>query len=69
MYKFLITLLFLSFPFAVKAGFPEGKDGFNIKKIGIIPDNELTRKLIKGFVWWFLDEFELTNKQLKIIQN
>ena len=39
------------------------------KKIGIIPDNELTRKLIKGFVWWFLDEFELTNKQLKIIQN
>ena len=33
MYKFLITLLFLSFPFAVKAGFPEGKDGFNIKKI------------------------------------
>ena len=39
------------------------------KKNGKIPDNELTRKLIKGFVWWFLDEFEVTNKQLKIIQN
>ena len=33
MNKFLITLLFLSLPFAAKAGFPEGKDGFNIKKI------------------------------------
>ena len=33
MNKFLFTLLFLSLPFAVKAGFPEGKDGFNIKKI------------------------------------
>ena len=39
------------------------------KKNGIIPDNDLTRKLIKGFVWWFLDEFELTKKQLEIIQN
>ena len=39
------------------------------KKNGIIPDNDLTRKLIKGFVWWFIDEFELTKKQLKIIQN
>ena len=33
MNKFLFTLLFLSLSFAVKAGFPEGKDGFNIKKI------------------------------------
>ena len=33
MNKFLITLLFFSFPFALQAGFPEGKDGFNIKKI------------------------------------
>ena len=33
MNKLLITLLFLSLPFAAKAGFPEGKDGFNIKKI------------------------------------
>ena len=33
MNKFLITLLFLSLPSAAKAGFPEGKDGFNIKKI------------------------------------
>ena len=39
------------------------------KKNGKIPDNDLTRKLIKGFVWWFIDEFELTKKQLKIIQN
>ena len=39
------------------------------KKNGKIPDNELIRKLIKGFVWWFLYEFEVTNKQLKIIQN
>ena len=39
------------------------------KKNGKIPDNYLTRKLIKVFVWWFLDEFELTKKQLKIIQN
>ncbi len=33
MNKFLVTLLFLSLPFAIEAGFPEGKDGFNIKKI------------------------------------
>ena len=33
MNKFLIILLFLALPFDVKAGFPEGKDGFNIKKI------------------------------------
>ena len=33
MHKFLITLLFLFFPFAVQAGFPEGKNGFNIRKI------------------------------------
>jgi len=33
MNKLLITLLFFSFPFALQAGFPEGKDGFNIKKI------------------------------------
>ena len=33
MYKFLIILSFLSLPFAIEAGFPEGKDGFNIKKI------------------------------------
>ena len=33
MNKFLFTLLFLSLSFPVKAGFPEGKDGFNIKKI------------------------------------
>ena len=33
MNKFLITILFLSFPLALQAGFPEGKDGFNIKKI------------------------------------
>ncbi len=39
------------------------------KKNGKIPDNDLTRKLIKGFVWWFIDEFELTKKQLEIIQN
>mgnify|MGYP006062362953 FL=1 len=39
------------------------------KKNGKIPDNDLTRKLIKGFVWWFIDEFELTKKQLKVIQN
>ena len=39
------------------------------KKNGKIPDNDLTRKLIKGFVWWFIDEFELTKKQLKRIQN
>ena len=30
---FFITLLFLSLPIKVQAGFPEGKDGFNIKKI------------------------------------
>ena len=30
---FFITLLFLSLPLKVQAGFPEGKDGFNIKKI------------------------------------
>ena len=39
------------------------------KKMGKIPDNDLMKKLSKGFVWWFLDEFELTKKQLKIIQN
>ena len=39
------------------------------KKMGKIPDNDLIKKLSKGFVWWFLDEFELTKKQLKIIQN
>ena len=33
MKNFLITLLFLSLPLNVQAGFPEGKDGFNIKKI------------------------------------
>ena len=33
MNKFIITLLFLFLPFAVEAGFPEGEDGFNIKKI------------------------------------
>ena len=39
------------------------------KKNGKIPDSDLTGKLIKGFIWWFLDEFELTKKQLEIIQN
>ena len=39
------------------------------KKMGKIPDYDLMKKLSKGFVWWFLDEFELTKKQLKIIQN
>ena len=33
MNKFLITLLFFSIASALQAGFPEGKDGFNIKKI------------------------------------
>ena len=33
MKHFLITLLFLSLPLNVQAGFPEGKDGFNIIKI------------------------------------
>ena len=33
MKNFLITLLFLSLPLNLQAGFPEGKDGFNIKKI------------------------------------
>ena len=33
MKNLLITLLFLSLPLKVQAGFPEGKDGFNIKKI------------------------------------
>ena len=33
MKSFLTILLFLSLPFNVKAGFPEGKDGFNIRKI------------------------------------
>ncbi len=37
--------------------------------MGKIPDYDLMKKLSKGFVWWFLDEFELTKKQLKIIQN
>ena len=39
------------------------------KKMGKIPDYDLMKKLSKGFVWWFLDEFELTKKQLKITQN
>ena len=39
------------------------------KKMGKIPDYDLMKKLSKGFVWWFLDEFELAKKQLKIIQN
>ena len=39
------------------------------KKMGEIPNNDLTKKLSKGLVWWFLDEFELTKKQLKIIQD
>ena len=39
------------------------------KKIGKIPDYDLMKKLSKRFVWWFLDKFELTKKQLKIIQN
>ena len=39
------------------------------KKMGKIPDYDLMKKLSKGFLWWFLDEFELTKKQLKIIQN
>ena len=39
------------------------------KKIGSIPDNVLIKKLSKGFLWWFIDEFELTKKQLKIIQD
>ena len=30
---FFITLLFLSLPLKVQAGFPEGKNGFDIKKI------------------------------------
>ena len=33
---FLTIFIFLALPFAVKAGFPEGKDGFNIKKLRII---------------------------------
>ena len=33
MKKFLIALLFLSLPYSVEAGFPEGEDGFNIEKI------------------------------------
>ena len=32
MNKILITFLFLSFSFDVKAGFPEGENGFVIKK-------------------------------------
>ena len=39
------------------------------KKMGKIPDYDLIKKLSKGFVWWFLDEFELTKKKLKILQN
>ena len=35
---FFITLLFLSLPLKVQAGFPEGKDGFDIKKLKIILD-------------------------------
>ena len=33
MKSFLTILLFLSLPFNVKAGFPEGENGFDIKKI------------------------------------
>ena len=33
MKSFLTILLFLSFPFNVEAGFPEGENGFDIKKI------------------------------------
>ena len=39
------------------------------KKMGKVPDDDLTKKLSKGLVWWFIDEFELTKKQLKIIQD
>ena len=39
------------------------------KKMGKTPDYDLMKKSSKRFVWWFLDEFELTKKQLKIIQN
>ena len=35
MKNFLITLLFLSLPLKVQAGFPEGEDGFNIKMFPI----------------------------------
>ena len=33
MKRFLIIILFLSLPFNLKAGFPEGENGFDIKKI------------------------------------
>ena len=33
MKSFLTILIFLSLPFNVKAGFPEGENGFDIKKI------------------------------------
>ncbi len=39
------------------------------KKMGKVPDDDLTKQLSKGLVWWFIDEFELTKKQLKIIQD
>ena len=33
MKNFLLTLLFLFLPLEVQAGFPEGKNGFDINKI------------------------------------
>ena len=43
MKNLLITLLFLSLPLKVQAGFPEGKDGFNIKKLRKILDCHVRR--------------------------
>ena len=36
------------------------------EKMGEIPYYNLLKNLSKGFVWWFLDEFEGTKKQLKL---
>ena len=61
-----ILLLFLSLPFAVKAGFPEGKYGFNIKKviprITNQPEEELNGKSIEelkdSYPKWYLHTLE-----------
>ena len=40
MKSFLTILLFLSLPFNVKEGFPEGENGFDIKKIEELTDTD-----------------------------
>tara|TARA_Y100000589_G_C26897375_1_gene524770 strand:+ start:488 stop:649 length:162 start_codon:yes stop_codon:yes gene_type:complete len=48
MNKILITFLFLSLTFSVQVSFPEGKDGFNIKKLKKIIDFHVRRKVKKN---------------------